>query len=84
VEDPLAEAIVSGQVHAGDSVHMEGPNEAGDALVYTVQPAAVLEDPSSEKKESKSSKGLTAAPKTDEPDPNATSDTGSNGRLEGN
>jgi len=84
VEDPLAEAIVSGQVHEGDSVHMEGPNEAGDALVYTVQPAAVLEDSSSEKKESKSSKGSSAALKTEEPDPNALSDAGSNELLEGN
>jgi hypothetical protein len=84
VEDPLAEAIVSGQVHAGDSVHMEGPNEAGDALVYTVQPAAVLEDPSSEKKESKSSKGLNAANKMEEPDPNELRETGSNDVLEGN
>jgi ATP-dependent Clp protease ATP-binding subunit ClpC len=68
VEDPLAEAIVSGQVHAGDSVHMDGPNEAGDALLYSVHPAVKLVDQPSEKKESKNSKGLNAAPKTEEPD----------------
>jgi ATP-dependent Clp protease ATP-binding subunit ClpC len=36
VEDPIAEGIVVGTIHSGQTVRMSGPNESGDALVWEV------------------------------------------------
>ena len=37
VEDPIAEGIVNGKIHTGQTVHMSGPNESGDALLWEVR-----------------------------------------------
>ena len=36
VEDPIAEGIVVGKIHTGQTVHMSGPNESGEALLWEV------------------------------------------------
>jgi ATP-dependent Clp protease ATP-binding subunit ClpA len=36
VEDPIAEGIVVGTIHSGQTVRMSGPNESGDALLWEV------------------------------------------------
>ena len=36
VEDPIAEGIVLGTIHSGQTVRMSGPNESDDALVWEV------------------------------------------------
>jgi ATP-dependent Clp protease ATP-binding subunit ClpC len=46
VEDPIAEGIVNGKIHTGQTVHMSGPNESGDALLWEVSSAEPVRDAS--------------------------------------
>lgn len=50
VEDPLAEAIVTGKIRTGQTVRMTGPNETGDELVWSVDDEGVTKPGKASKK----------------------------------